>query len=111
MSRPRKYEVGKEPGAAERSADYFERLKLAGGKRRAYNWRPAVVEALGKLKQHARFQFQNETEIVSTLIIEAANASATKKRGSRQPLAPRNSPKEADTHAWLQAAVGANVSK
>lgn len=85
MARPRKYEAGQEPGAAERSASYVERLREAGGKRRAYNWRPAVVEALDALKEVPRFRLQNETEIISTLIIEAAGArSSSDKRPVRK---------------------------
>ena len=85
MGRKPKYPPGEAPTAVERSAEYVIKLKEAGGKRRSYNWRPVVAQALGVLKASDTYAFRDETAIISDLIITAAAGISKKKSTSKKP--------------------------
>ena len=85
MGRKPKYPPGEAPTAVERSAEYVVKLREAGGKRRSYNWRPAVAQALDVLKASDAYAFQDETAIISDLIITAAASISKKSSASKKP--------------------------
>ena len=72
VGRKPKYAPGEAPTAVERSADYVVKLRESGGKRRSYNWRSNVAAALDVLKASNEHCLQDETAIISELIIKAA---------------------------------------